>query len=74
MIIEMDPEMLPVVNKPHPLLLKHHKCVKENIENLLEAGLIERSMSPYTAPIIVVPRKSTPGAPLAETKGLILDF
>ena len=46
----------------------------EKIENLLEAGPIERSRSPYAAPIIVVPRKSKPGAPLAETKRLVIDY
>ena len=30
-------------------------------------------MSPYAAPIIVIPRKSKPGAPLAETKQLVID-
>ena len=31
-------------------------------------------MSPYAAPIIVVPRKSKPGAPLAEMKRLVIDY
>ena len=47
--------------------------VKEEIKNLLEAGLIKRSMSPYATPIIVVPRKSKPVAPLAETERLVID-
>ena len=51
------------MSKPYLLPLKHHKFVKEEIENLLEAVLIERSVSPYAAPIMVVPRKSKPGAP-----------
>ena len=68
MAIDTDPNLLPVTSKPYPLPLKHHKLVKEEVENLLEAGLIERSMSPYAAPIIVVPRKSKPGVFLAERK------
>ena len=32
---------IPVVSKPYSLSLKHHKFVKEEITNLLEAGLIE---------------------------------
>ena len=48
--------------------------MKEEIENLLEAELIKRSMSSYVASIIVVPRKSKPGVPLAETKRLIIDY
>ena len=31
-------------------------------------------MSPYAAPIIVVPRKSKPGVPLAETKRSAIDY
>ena len=72
MTIDTTPNLAPVVSKPYPLPLKHHIFVKE-IENLLEAGLIKRSMSPYTAPIIVVPRKSKPGVPLAETERLAID-
>ena len=55
---EIDPELPPVVSKLYPLPLKHHTSIKKEIENLLEAGLIKRSMSPYAASIIVVPRKS----------------
>ena len=65
---------MPVAIKPHPLPLKHHKFVKEEIKNLLDAGLIKRSWSPYTTPIIVVPRKSKQGTSLAETKRLVIDY
>ena len=34
MKIETNPELHPVASKPYPLLLKHHKFVKEEIENL----------------------------------------
>ena len=74
MIIETDPNLPSVASKPYPLPLKHHKFVNEEIENQLEAGLIERSMIPYTKPMIVVPRKSKPGAPLAETKKPVIDY
>ena len=67
MTIETDPELSPIVSKLYPLLFKHHTFVKEEIENLLEARLTERLMSPYAAPIIVVPRKSKAGTHLAET-------
>ena len=42
--------------------------------NLLEAGLIERSPSPYAATIIVVPHKAPPGSSLTETKRLVIDY
>ena len=56
------------MSKLYPSPLKHHKFVKKEAENLLEAGLIKRSVSPYAAPILVVPRKSKPGTPLVENK------
>ena len=74
MAINTDPNLHPVVNKPCPLPLKHHKFVKEEIKNLLEVGLIGRSLSPYAAHIIVVLGKNKPGAPLAETKRLVIDY
>ena len=74
MKIETDPELPPVASKPHPLPLKHHKFVKEEVENLLEVGLIECWVNIYTTPVIVVPRKSKPRAPLAETKWLVVDY
>ena len=73
MTIDTDANVPPVTSKAYPLPLKHHKFVKEEIKNLLEAGLIERPISPYAAPIIVVPRKSKPGAHLAETKKQVID-
>ena len=74
MTIETDPKLSPVASKPYTLPVKCHKFVKEELENLLEAGLIKRSMSAYATPIIVVPRKNKPVAPLAETKRLVIDY
>ena len=54
--------------------MKLDKFVHEEIENLLKAELIKRSMSPCAAPIIVVPRKSKHCAPLAEIKILVIDY
>ena len=66
MTIDKDPNFPHDASKPYPLPLEHHKCVKEETKNLLEAGQIDRSMSPYAPPITIVPRKSKPQAPLAE--------
>ena len=65
---------LPVASKPYNLLLKHRDFLKEEIEALLKSGVIERSMSSYAAPIIVVPRKHKPGAPLKEMERLVIDY
>ena len=74
MTIETDPDLPPVASKPYTLPLTHHKLVKEEGENLLEAGVIERLISPNAAPIIVVPRKSKPYVPLTETERLVIDY
>ena len=51
MVLHTKPGSMPVVSKPYLLPLKHHKFVKEELTNLLEAGLIEWSLSSYAVPI-----------------------
>ena len=57
MVIETDPELPPIVTKLYHLPLKHHKFVKQEIESLIYAGLIKRSMNLYATTLIVVPKK-----------------
>ena len=64
MILPTEPHTTPVASKPYDLSLKDHKLIKEELTNLVEAGLIERSLSPYATPIIVVPHKAPPGSSL----------
>ena len=42
--------------------------------NLLEEGLLERSLSPNAALIIVVPCKAPLGSSVTETKRLVIDY
>ena len=44
----------PVSQKPYPVANKHYNWVKEEIDKLLEAGVIRNSHSSWLAPIIVV--------------------
>ena len=44
----------PVSQKPYPTAMKHYNWVKEEIDKLLEAGVIRNSHSSWLAPIIVV--------------------
>ena len=44
----------PVSQKPYPIAMKHYQWVKEEIDKLLEAGVIRNSHSSWSAPIIVV--------------------
>ena len=46
----------PVSQKPYPIAMKHYQWVKEEINKLLEAGVIRNSHSSWSAPIIVVPK------------------
>ena len=74
MVLPTEPGAAPVASKPYNLPLKHHKFVKEVFMNLVEAGLIARSQSPYAAPDIVVPHKALPGSSLTETERLVIDY
>ena len=65
-LIEMEIDMgdsLPVTQNPYTLPLKHHEWVRKEVETLEKAGVIERSLSPWASPVIVVPRKSAPDEP-----------
>ena len=46
----------PVSQKPYPVAMKHYNWVKEEIDKLLEAGVIKNSHSSWSVPIIVVPK------------------
>ena len=64
MLVEMEIDMgnhPPVTSKPYTLLLKHYEWVQRKIETLERAGIIERSISPWASPVVIVPKKSTPG-------------
>ena len=49
----------PICQKPYNLPLKHDEWVQREINNLEEAGVITRSVSPWASPIVVVPKKGT---------------
>ena len=65
-LIEMEidtGDSLPVAQSPYPLLLKHYDWVCQEIETLEKSGVIERSLSRWASPVIVVPKKSAPDEP-----------
>ena len=65
-LIEMEidtGDSLPVAQSPYTLPLKHYDWVRNEIETLEKAGVIERSLSPWASPVIVVPKKSAPDEP-----------
>ena len=74
MVLLTEPGSIPVVGKAYSLPLKHHNFVKEELTNLLEAGLIEWSLSPYAAPIMVVSCKAPAGSSLTEITRLVINY
>ena len=46
----------PVLQKPYPIAMKHYNWVKEEIDKLLDADVIRKSQSSWSATIIVVPK------------------
>ena len=62
-LIEMEidtGDSLPVAQTPYTLPLKHYNWVCQEIETLEKSGVIERSLSRWASPLIVVPKKSAP--------------
>ena len=53
----------PITQKPYTLPLKHARWVQKESEILEKAGVIVRSVSPWASPIVVVPKRTTPGEP-----------
>ena len=47
----------PVSSRPYTLPLKHYEWVQREIESLEWAGVITKSMSKWTTPIVNVPKK-----------------
>ena len=74
MTIDVTPGSKPAASRPYNTALKNQEFLKQELKALLDSGVIERSMSPYVAQIIVVNRKCKLGAPLKEQKRLVIDY
>ena len=62
--MEIDTGDSPLITqKPYTLPLKHAAWVQKELEILEKAGVIVRSVSPWANPIVVVPKRTTPGEP-----------
>ena len=74
-LVTMDVDMgdsPPICQKPYTLPLKHYNWVQQEIEILECAGVIRKSISPWASPIVVVPKRSTPGEP--PHRRMCIDF
>ena len=65
-------DSLPSAKKPYTLPLKHYDWVQQEIESLESAGIMTQSVSPWTSPIVMVPKKSAPGEPMRRR--MCIDF
>ena len=66
MLVEMEIDTgnhPPIASKPYTLPLKHYDWVQREIKTPEKAGIIERSISPWASPVVIIPKKSTPGEP-----------
>ena len=65
-LVEMEidnRDSLPITQKPYTLPLKHVEWVQKELEILEKAGVIVRSVTPWASPIVLVPKRTTPGEP-----------
>ena len=62
----------PICQKPYTLPLKHYSWVQQEVKTLERAGIIKKSLSPWASPIVVVPKKSSPGEP--PRRRMCVDF
>ncbi len=53
----------PIAQPPYQTALKHMDWLQEELQKLEEAGVIEKCVSPWASPIVIVPRKVAPGQP-----------
>ena len=74
-LIEMEidtGDSLPVAQSPYTLPLKHYDWICQEIETVEKSGVIERSLSRWASPVIVVPKKSAPDEP--PRRRLCIDY
>ena len=71
--MDIDTGDSPLVSlRPYTLPLKHYEWVQREIESLEWADVINKSMSKWATPIVVVPKKSAPREP--SKRRLCVDF
>ena len=75
LLIEMDIDTgnsPPITSRPYTLPLKHYEWVRKEISTLERAGIINKSISPWASPVVIVPKKSAPGEP--PQRRMCVDF
>ena len=65
---------LPIACKPYQIPLKYQRLVNEKIRLLGNAGCMFLSLSPWTAPVIIVPKRPDPLIPQKQKLHLVRDY
>ena len=47
----------PIRSKGYPVPFKAHDIMDSEINEMLELGVIEKSVSPYASPVVLVPKR-----------------
>ena len=55
--MEIPTEGPPCISAPYTIPLKFRPCVDNTINKLLEAGMIQHTMSTWASPVIIIPKK-----------------
>ena len=61
--IATRPDATPIAAHPYSIVLKHHDYLKQEIQKLLDTGIICKNMSPWASPIVVVKKHIPEGSP-----------
>ena len=73
-MMEIETEGPPVASRPYMLSLKHQEFVCKEVAKLAAAGTIHKSLSHYASPVVVVPKKAPPDAPIEDKHWMAIDY
>ena len=62
----------PIEKKPYPLPMVKMDWVHDEVEHLLNVGIVCHSVSPWCSPVIVIDKKQIPGQP--KEFRLVVDY
>ena len=54
----------PIAQAPYKVPLRYEEWLRDELDRLEKAGIIEQCMSPWASPVVIVPKKQIPGEPV----------